>query len=307
MRAVLLLFLALLGPITHCSAQSLRDGELTHAGSTRSYVYWLPSGQRPPGGWPLVLALHGFGGSGRNVLEQGRWVDKARTEGFALLAPDGSLKQPDRRQSFIANPRSWNAGPATDSPASERGVDDIGFLRALLTQFIAEQRIDARRVYATGFSNGAAMAFRVGAELPERVAAIAPVANALLVPVGELKPPVSLLLIWGDADPLNPIAGGRVKRAGASVDRPSAAASLAQWATALACPPAVTREIAPGVSRQSHLGCAGGSAAEFVTIQGLGHQWPGGVNYLRPISGPGSERASATPLIWEFFQSHAQP
>ncbi len=308
MRAVLLLLLALLAPVSRCGAQSLRDGELSHAGSVRSYVYWLPSGQRPAGGWPLVLALHGFGGSGRNILEQGRWIEKAQREGFALLAPDGSLKHADRRQSFLANPRSWNSGPATNSPASEAGVDDIGFLRALLTQFIPAQGIDARRVYATGFSNGAAMAFRVGAELPDRVAAIAPVANALLVPVGELKPPVSLLLIWGDADPLNPIQGGRLKREGGQVDRPSAATSLAQWAQALRCPaPASTLTIAPGVTRQSHLGCAGASAAEFITVPGLAHQWPGGVDYLRAISGPGSQAVSATDLIWAFFESHARP
>jgi polyhydroxybutyrate depolymerase len=309
MRRLLLtlvsLLLASLGARAAGDDTRLRSGSFEHQGQTRSFVFYLPAPAR--GSVPLVLALHGFGGSGRNVLQQGRWVDKAQAEGFALLAPDGSLQNADRRESFLANPRSWNSGPTTGSPASESGVDDIGFLRALLGQFVAAQGIDPRRVYATGFSNGAAMAFRVGAELPELVAAIAPVSNALLVPVRELKPPVSLLLIWGDADPLNPIQGGRLRREGGRVDRPAGATSLAQWARALNCPPSVTQDMAPGVRRQRHLGCAADSAAEFITVQGLAHQWPGGKEYLRAISGPGSNLISATDLIWDFFRSHARP
>ncbi len=115
-------------------------------------------------------------------------------------------------------------------------MDDIGFLRALLGMFVSEQRLDVRRVCATGLSNGAAMTFPVGAELPDLVVAIAPVANALPVPVAELKPPVSLPMIWGDADPLKPIAGGRLHREGVLLDRPGGATSLAQWAKTPAYP-----------------------------------------------------------------------
>ncbi len=296
--------LALLGLFPQSAqAQELRAGEVRYAGNARSFAYFVPDGPRPPEGWPLVLALHGYGGSGRNVLEQGRWQALARAEGFALLAPDGTLQHADRPASIFNNRRSWNSGPSTGSPASERGVDDIGFLRTLVTQFVAEHRLDKRRVYATGFSNGAAMAFRVGAELPDWVVAIAPVANALLVPVGELKPPVSLLLIWGDADPLNPIAGGSLQRDAGRVDRPSAATTLSQWAQALGCPGAAsTTQPAPGLTRQSHRACAGGSRAESITVQGLGHQWPGGIEYLRHISGPGSTALDATAEIWAFFK-----
>jgi polyhydroxybutyrate depolymerase len=256
---------------------------------------------------PLVLVLHGAGGSGENALEQGHWIDAADRHGFIVLAPEGSLEFPDRRASLIRNPRTWNSGPGTGSWASVAGVDDIGFLRALIDLWIAQGRADPHRVYVTGFSNGSAMTFRAGAELSDQVAAIAPVANGLLVPVQRLQSPVSLLLIWGEDDPLNPIAGGPVERRGLTVLRPSAQASFDRWSVLLGCTASQPEEVQPDVRLLRKTGCAAGSEALFYTIRGLGHQWPGGKTYVRLVSGPGSDALDATEVIWAFFDQHRRP
>jgi polyhydroxybutyrate depolymerase len=257
---------------------------------------------------PLVIVFHAAGGSGANAFEQGHWIAKADAEGFVVVGPEGSAELDDRRKSLLGNPQTWNAGVGSGSPAERRGVDDVAFIRNLIDQLVRYERIDPRRVYATGFSNGAAMAFRVGVELSDRVVAIAPVSNALLVPLrSPLAHSVSLLLIWGDSDPLNPIGGGAVRRGGKTEQRPSALESWTAWGQALRCEGApLTQTLASGVTKQFYARCADGSSAEFIAVRGLGHQWPGGQIYLRGFAGPGSDALQATDHVWDFFRAHSR-
>jgi len=300
-RSCLVLAAALLlaALATPAAAVGVERRLATDAGERR-FIEHIPAASRGRR-VPLVIVLHGQGGSGRNALEQGRWIAMADRAGFMLRAPDGVLEHPGRRESFAGNRRSWNSGPRTGSPAAAAGIDDIGFLRALIGQAIAEGSADADRVFATGFSNGAAMAFRVGAELSGLVAAIAPVANALLVDPPASIRPVSLLMIWGEADPLNPIAGGSMRRGGQSVTRPSGRDSFAVWARLLGCPQAREERPAPDLSLLAARGCRAGAEALFYRVAGLGHQWPGGQVYVRAVSGPGSNALNATEVIWAFF------
>ena len=60
-----------------------------------------------------------------------------------------------------------------------RNVDDVAFTRAILDDLETVARVDPRRVFATGMSNGAMMAYRVAAELSDRIAAIAPVGGPM--------------------------------------------------------------------------------------------------------------------------------
>lgn len=279
---------------------------LALASGPRTYVAYVPA-SAPDTRAPLVVALHGFGGSGTNILDQGRWREAANRHSFIVLAPDGTVEHSDRPPRFFGNPRSWNSGPDTGSPASARGVDDSGFLRALIRTWIGAGRADPTRVYVTGFSNGAGMAFRAGVELADLVAAIAPVANGLLLPAERLAQPVSVIMIWGEADPVNPIAGGRLQREGGKVDRPSAEATFARWSALLECRDrAQASTPRRDVTRFQHRDCAARSAAEFYCVAGLGHQWPGGRVVLRLVSGPGSNAVDATETIWAFFAAHAR-
>jgi polyhydroxybutyrate depolymerase len=290
-----------------CPAQtpdSLVHKTILVDGRSRSYAVYIPdlrAGDRVP----LVIVLHGQGGSGVQALTQGHWLQAAMQHHFALVAPDGVLADPGRPESFIGNRRSWNAGPSLGAPAEAQGVDDVGFLGKVLDQVQRDPAIDRTRAYISGFSNGAAMALRAAAELPNRFAAVAPVSNALLVPVARNPTPPSLLLIWGTADPLNPIAGGEVKRAGQIFMRPSAAQTLRAWGTALGCSEReLPATLAPGIEEFRLEGCPAGQEAKLVTIAGLGHQWPGGETYVRMIAGPGSDALDATTFIWGFFATH---
>ena len=168
--------------------------------------------------------------------------------------------------------------------------------------------VDRKRFFVTGFSNGAGMAFRVGVELSHRIAAIAPVSNVLLVNATSLKQPVSLILSWGTADPINPINGGTVTRFGQQQVRPSAENSWKTWGKLLNCPP--TPKVIyeqHGVEGKALRPCQARSEALFYSVEGMGHNWPGGRNSLpEKIVGRKSNAIDATDLIWAFFVKHSK-
>lgn len=290
------------------AAQLPAQGSGTHTlslafgGTTRNYVAHLPPGA--PSRAPVVIVLHGTGGSGANAMQQGRWVAASQRHGFIVLAPDGSLQHPNRRPSLRENPRTWNAGPATGSWAAQANIDDIGFLRALIDAWVAGGRADPARIHATGFSNGAGMAFRAGAELSGRLAGIAPVANGLLLPVAQLARPVPLLLLWGEADPLNPIGGGAVRRGGSTFARASGEESWRRWGALNDCSGETRARPAPALTEFAWQRCAAGVEVRFVRIARLGHQWPGGRSQALGVAGPGSTALDATLEIWRFFARH---
>ncbi|PYN17937.1 MAG: hypothetical protein DMD76_30320, partial [Candidatus Rokuibacteriota bacterium] len=69
---------------------------------------------------------------------------------------------------------AWNAGTCCGQ-AQTAHADDVGFTLAILRDLARDLPLDRTRVYATGHSNGAMMAYRLAAEAAEKVAAIAPV------------------------------------------------------------------------------------------------------------------------------------
>jgi polyhydroxybutyrate depolymerase len=188
-------------------------------------------------------------------------------------------------------------------------VDDVGFVNALLDDLEARFKVDQQRIYVTGLSNGASMAFRVGRELSERIAALAPVAGSDWLEESRVSEPVSLLYITGDADPLNPIEGGEfgVGPVEGGV-KPAVAEYIARWVDMLGC----SREPeidtgSEGVRREAYRPCEGQEEVVFITVEGMGHVWPGGRGLLpESVVRPDTDKLNATEVIWEFFEAHAK-
>ncbi|MFV1967883.1 MAG: PHB depolymerase family esterase [Pirellulaceae bacterium] len=107
------------------------------------------------------------------------WAEKADREGFLAVFPEGTPPDPSRPARFIGNPQTWNDGSKRSNlGAAVRGVADVEFVSAMLSDLSTRFKVDKRRVYATGFSNGASMTFRLARELSTAIAAVAPVAGA---------------------------------------------------------------------------------------------------------------------------------
>jgi polyhydroxybutyrate depolymerase len=295
---------------------------LPTADGPREYLLFAP---RRAGGVnpPLVVFLHGTGGTAEWADDEAGWSALAAKEGFALALPEGLPPDPARPPKFLTNPRRWNSGELRSAefgmrnedaasrssiPHSEfrtpQSCDDVGFLGAVIDDAITRAGADPSRVYLSGFSNGAGMAFRAAAGLADRVAAVAPVAGYCRVPEGERPSrPVPTLYVIGSADPLVPPRGGEVRNPWEHrlVRRRPVAEGLDRWAGLIGCrtPPEVVAE-ADGVREEVYPGPV---PFRVVTIDGLGHHWPGGKGRLNHrLAGPPSDRWDATARVWEWFE-----
>ena len=271
-----------------------RDGD-------RHYTFFQP---RAAAAVPLVLFLHGAGGSAEWADEETGWSRLAASEGFALALPEGMPPDLDKPAKFLTNPLRWNDGSPgpTGTPST---ADDVRFLDAVIDDISGRVAIDPRRVYVTGFSNGAGMTFRVARERAGRFAAIAPVAGYCQPLEGKPVRPLPTLYMIGSADPLLPWRGGKVRSPWLHrfLTRPAVPESLERWAGAIGCEPishveaeshGVRTEVYPGPVKY-----------RTMLIEGLGHHWPGGLGRLtEKLAGPPSSTVDATTEIWRFFTRH---
>src|SRR5207344_3284744 len=90
----------------------------------------------------------------------------------------------------------------------------------ILDDLSTRLRVDQKRIFVVGFSNGAGMAFRLGLALADRIAAIAPVAGALNVSPTTLPRLVPMIFVIGTLD------GGF---------RPGPRSASSRWAGLLGC------------------------------------------------------------------------
>ena len=323
MSALMAVFLVCLGA-TACLAKesSFRDkplGSGAHAltlsvnGLERNYIVHVPTRYDSRTPLPVVVMLHGGGGTAKAAMRETGWAQTADREGFLAVFPDALARDPTRPSSFSRNPQLWNDGSGRFYP-DQKAVDDVGFINVMLDDLSARFPVDARRVFVTGFSNGASMTFRLGVELSQRIAAIAPVAGALWQNPVALKPPVPMCYITGTDDPLNIIEGGVPKLATGASDKvrakpkPPVHDSIVKWAKALGCPTTpVSKTSTNGISTETYCPARNSAEVIYIAVDGLGHTWAGGKSLLpERMVGKTSDKIKATDVIWVFFRKHAR-
>jgi polyhydroxybutyrate depolymerase len=185
--------------------------------------------------------------------------------GFVVAYPDGI-------------DLSWADGRGASVP-DRQGIDDVGFLSALIERLSGQYRIAPGRVFVTGMSAGAFMANRLACDRADLISAVVPVAGTLGsgVPCAPSRP-VSVLQIHGTGDPVVPFNGGAMVGRGGPSDIVSAPVLAQRWSALDGCPgPLIDSPPAPGeVQRAIAAGCAAGTLVELVRIDGGGHVWPAG-------------------------------
>lgn len=283
---------------------------IAEGGYDREYSVHVPTGYRAGRALPLVLLLHGAGGSGKTMLDRNGWASKADREGFLAVAPDGLPAFPDRPVDFRRNPRVWNSGQLrSDGPHAT--IDDVRFLTAVLDDIARRLGVDPARVFVAGHSNGGGMVFRLAAEQSRRLSAIASVSALCWVDDPRPARAVPTLVIIGREDPLVPLAGGQTRSPwGDSKRVPPLAQNLAIWAKAMGCtsrPELFSRD--GGVEVQRYRGLGGKTVLVSKVIDGQGHTWPGLDDHALPVEvvGPVSLRMNATDAVWDFFSTVGGP
>lgn len=208
---------------------------------------------------PLVVVMHGAGGSADQVRSTFGWDGLADRDGFEVAYPNGFNKY-------------WNAGYCCGVPHA-RDVDDVGFLHQLVELLVTQDGVDPRRVYAVGMSNGAMMAYAWACARPQDLAGIGPVAGALVAPCRP-TPAITVVAVHGTADRSVPLAGGVGPRSVSHYPYPSVMQSLAPFVAADHCVGAPRRSDQPPL-RLSTWTCGGERSVTLAVISGLGHEWPG--------------------------------
>lgn len=277
-----------------------REFFLTHDGRQRRYLVHVPQGYDGSKPLPVVLGFHGGMGRAEGFRTQSRLNEAADRFGFLMVYPDGT-----GRTKML----TWNAVGCCGYAVQQK-VDDVGFIRRLLDDLPTHYAIDARRVYATGMSNGAMFSYRLAHELADRIAAIGPVAGGDMARDGPRPTrPVPVVHIHGKKDPFAHFLGGKGPIAG--VPHPSIPDTIAWWVKANHCQPEPvevkeerdhTRTLyapAPGTE---------GAPVLFYVLPEGGHAWPGGVDVTANLgTGKLIAEVDADALLWEFFAKHSLP
>lgn len=294
-KALALFFLlALLLPLPAHGGEA-ETHSFRHQGLERRYLLVAPdAGSVAQDKLPVVFVLHGGGGNAEHAMRSTGFAVKARKEGFMAVFPEGTGR------SIL---KTWNAGHCCGF-AMRRGVDDVGFIAAIMDRLYQDPRMDRDRVFVTGMSNGGMMAHRVAIALADRVAAVAPVMSGLFGDEALPKGPVSALLLNGLQDRSIPSQGGHSqgKFPAAWDNTPLKPVSYQGefWARANGCDlrPEQRRE---GSVRVWSYPCPPGVAVEQYLLEDSGHAWPGGLQGSRKGDVP-STALKATDVIWDFFQ-----
>ncbi len=272
---------------------------LAFDGRTRTYHLHIPPGYDAASAVPLVVVLHGGGGTGLGVERQSGMSAKADAAGFIAVYPDGTGRLDDRLLTW----NTWNCC----GYAQTNGVDDVGFIRTLVGQLQREYRIDAARVYATGLSNGGMMAYRLACDAADLFAAVAPVSGALNTDTCAPARPVSVVAFHGTDDQNIPYDGGTGTKSfpGTTPRRTdrSVAYATGVWVQNDGCTPTPQRMQTGSIVREEYTGGADGAAVTLYTIGGGGHAWPGGDRIAGFLDSP-TQELSATDAMWAFFVQH---
>lgn len=270
--------------------------QLTVGGLQRTYHVHVPPGYDPGKPMPVVLVLHGALMNGP-IMEWFCGVSKKADEaGFIAVYPDGTAPG--------GSLYTWNAGifPGKLNP---KRADDVAFIGKLLDELPYLLRVDRKRTYIAGMSNGAMMAYRLAVEMPTRFAALCAISGTLALENAEPHAPMPILHIHGTKDGLVPFDG--TKNGGGPYSFPSVEETLHHWLKANQCSetPKVTklpttRDKLQVVRKDYRSGVEKAPVVLYV-IEGGGHTWPGMQRHAAFL-GATTMNLSANDVMWDFFR-----
>jgi polyhydroxybutyrate depolymerase len=237
----------------------------------RTYLLHVPSSYDGASSAPLVVALHPFGNSGSGFESTTGFSDKADENNFIVVYPNGT-----------GDTRSWNGGNCCGF-AMEDTIDDVGFISALIDTISANYNIDSTRIFATGFSNGSIIAYRLAAELSDKIAAIATGSGQMMLDECDPIRAVPIMHLHAPDDGVVPYEGGSIF--------PPVESIIDVWVEINGCKTDPDTIVNSG-SLMVRKWAAQSSNADIVlfTTPTGGHPWLSSI--------------PATDSVWAFFEAH---
>lgn len=293
-------FLFILFPLSLFS--QTKDCSITVDGVERTYLLHLPETGTLIYRLPLVVVLHGHGGTGKQIMKESGFNKLSDRDRFIAVYPDGLDK-------------AWS--DIRIKKGKDEINDDAKFISRLIDTLYKEYSIDTSRVFATGMSNGGFFSFYLALKLSNKFLAIAPVCANITKGLKDFyKPeyPVSLMLICGTEDPLVKYDGGKIgfkwgKSRGNSI---STDETISIFKKLNKCNDKAKTEDIPDVvsddkcyaAKYTYSGGINNTEVVLIKITNGGHTWPRGSQSLpKKIVGNTCKDFNGADMIWEFFKS----
>jgi polyhydroxybutyrate depolymerase len=252
----------------------------TSGGVAHPYLLSVPTAYRSTSPTPLVLLFHGFGSDAKSFAALTRMPAEAARRDVIVITPDGPN-------------HTWQLNGS--------GTDAV-FVDAIVASVSKTMCVDLHRIYAAGFSQGAAFAIFYTCARPGRITAFATVAVDFQL---GCKQSVPYLAFHGTIDPAVPYADGAV---GASL--PGAVRgtllNMSDWARLDKCDATPTvRTLSTEIVLRTWPQCTDATTVQLYTIVKGSHTWPGADPAASPLYT--TRQIDATALMLAFFAAHHLP
>jgi polyhydroxybutyrate depolymerase len=256
----------------------------------RPYHLVVPAGYDGGTAVPFVILLHGYTATGATQDAYFHMSELAQARTFLLATPDGLVDTTGQRY--------WNATDFCCGSAGTQKTDDVAYLTAIMDEVRLNYRVDPKKVFFVGHSNGGFMSHRMACDRAPRVSAIVSLAGAQWLDVSKCQPDagVPVLQVHGDADLVINYPGTTLY--------PGAVETVRDWARFDGCDAGSLVSGGADIDLDSLLlgaetkkeqfsGCAPGLSAELWTIRGGSHI--------------PTFNSSWAPSIYEWLLAHARP
>lgn len=275
-------------------AQGMEFHTLTHNNLERTYEIFVPQSYSAEEAVPLMVVLHGAGGTGWGMAQSVEFNAVAEEENFIVAYPDAI----DTRWSYL------------DVPIDDRdaNADDLGFIHAMIDTLSEEYSINENRIYVVGFSNGGIMAGRLRCDADERIAGVVAVAATMTFGVSQTcldASPMPFAVVLGTEDQVFPLAGILQVQDGTMYGSFSVPQTTSFMASLNGCSleqhtAQVSADTSPVRVVLQLTQCPEDAPVAFYGIVGGDHRWPGGLEIVN-LDG---EIISMEAEIWDFLSAH---
>lgn len=287
---------------------------IEHDSEQRCWQVHIPDGLDTSTPVPLIVDIHGYSSNSTNHRALSDFDSIANDFGAIVLYPDGLTSQ---------NPwdtdsnQGWNAGWCCGRPASEN-VDDVGFIEEIISISLEIYNIDSDRIYASGWSNGCAMAQRMAMESSHIFAAVGCMSFYLLMTPINTYSPIPIMEVHGFLDqvvlyessvlsvPTNPESWTDPEAV-----QTGAIENLYEWADLNGCTGLTPdyNDQQPLYSIQGFSNCVNNSQVRLMTIFGAQHNpyakdYPGeGLGILLPGT---QGLVQSSYIVWDFLSQFSK-
>lgn len=332
--SIVILFAFYLSTTKIASAQASLEW-LNVDGSLRSFAVHLPIDYDSRRKYPVVVLLHGSGETAEDIERLSHFDFVADRYGFIAFYPNSNgtrwdvggapaaANRPSGRKGGLGNMGPRIPFPLPDGEGAEKNgnqdknpLGDVKFLNQMLDKLAQTYSVDPNRIFATGYSDGGIMDFRLGCSMSSRIAAIAPVAAAMPKEMSlhcEPSRAIPLLMINGTSDPVVHFGGGRLRETTLTILPVKTTAE--KWAELDRCALKPTQTELPPHNKEglktilnTYGDCRDGAEVALYTIEGGGNTWPSGDKILPEKEvGKTSTDLDTDEVMWKFFSAHPMP